>query len=59
MTSEASHARYTYWLVDPAAIVETFRLQDGQMVPAGRYGRQESFATPLFPRLAVDLTKVF
>lgn len=55
----ARHGVTEYWLVDPAtAIVETLRLKDGQMIPAGRYGREESFTTPLFPGLAVDLARV-
>ncbi len=55
----ARHGVTEYWLVDPAtAIVETLRLKDGQMIPAGRYGREECFTTPLFPGLAVDLSRV-
>lgn len=56
----ARHGVAEYWLVEPAtAIVETLRLEDGRMVPAGRYERAETFTTPLLPGLAVDLKKVF
>lgn len=55
----ARHGVAEYWLVDPSAILETLRLEDGRMAPTGRYGRTETFTTPLFPGLAVDLTKVF
>lgn len=56
----ARHGVAEYWLVDPAtAILETLRLEDGRMVPAGRYGREETISTPLLPGLAINLTKVF
>lgn len=56
----ARHGVAEYWLMDPAtATLETLRLEDGRMVPTGRYGRQETFTTPLFPGLAVNLAKVF
>ena len=56
----ARHGVAEYWLVEPAdATVETLRLEDGRMVPAGRYERTETFTTPLLPGLAIDLAKVF
>ena len=56
----ARHGVAEYWLMEPAAaIVETLRLEDERMASAGRYERAETFTTPLFPGLAVDLTKVF
>ena len=57
------YARYgvtEYWLIDPAAeTVETLRLENGQFVATGRYGRTETLTTPLLPGLAIDLTEVF
>ena len=57
------YARYgvaEYWLADPAAeTVETLRPEDGEFVATGRYGRTDTFTTPLLPGLAIDLTEVF
>ncbi len=57
------YARYgvaEYWLADPkAATLETLRLEDGQMAATGRYGRSDTFTTPLLPGLSVDLRKIF
>ena len=56
----ARHGVAKYWLADPqAATFETFRLEDGQMVATGRYGRADSFTTPLLPGLSVDLRRIF
>ena len=56
----ARHGVSEYWLVEPATdIVETLRLQDGRMAPAGRYRRADTFVTPLLPGLGVDLRKIF
>ena len=57
------YARYgvtEYWLADPAAeTIETLRLEDGEFVATGRYGRTDTFTTPLLPGLAIDLAEVF
>ena len=51
----ARHGVAECWLVDPAAAtIETFRSEDGRMAAAGRYGRTDTFATPLLPGLTID-----
>lgn len=56
----ARHGVAECWLVDPAAAtIETFRSEDGRMAATGRYGRTDTFATPLLPGLTIDPRKVF
>ena len=49
-----------YWLAYPLTqTVTVLRLQNGQFVDAGRYGRGDTLTTPLLPGLRIELDKVF
>ena len=49
-----------YWICNPTAeTVDTLRLANGRLVPAGHYTRTDPLSTPLLPGLQIDLRDVF
>ena len=49
-----------YWRAYPLTrTVEVLRLQNGQFVSMGVYGRTDTLTTPLLPGLAIDLNEIF
>jgi Uma2 family endonuclease len=48
------------WLVDPAAReVSVFHLQESADEPVGVFGLRQKFTSTLFPRLTIQVSKVF
>jgi Uma2 family endonuclease len=48
------------WLVDPdSREISVYRLQEAADKPAGVYGVRQKFTSPLFPRLTIQVSKIF
>ncbi|MEW6302001.1 MAG: Uma2 family endonuclease [Verrucomicrobiota bacterium] len=56
----ARHDVKELWLVDPdAKEIAVYHLQESADKPVGVYGPRQRFSSPLFPRLTVQVAKVF